>query len=104
MTKKKADTAEMTDEELAAQGRELGIAELRGRLGDEVTIYPLEGVWISGVPHEELTVDAERAFDLLGFFPPAFTTEKPPEPEAPVAEPPTESQPSGDAGATPQEA
>lgn len=109
--KKKTADAELSPEEQAAAdaaaARELGIEELRGRLGDQVTIFPLEGVFISDVEHVEQTVDAERALDLLGYSPPAFTTVKPAEavivgesgPETVVVP-----QPSGDAGATPQEA
>lgn len=107
-TKKTAPAeAETTPEDLAAAQLQadhaIRVADLRERFGDQVTLYPLPDVWISGVPHAEQTVDVERADELLGYFPPAFTTVKP----ADVAEPDAinlETEPTVDAGATPQEA
>lgn len=72
--------------------------QLREQFGDEVTLYPIDGVFINGVPHEQHTVDPERAAELLAYFPPAFTTEAPAE-----APPTTTTEPVGDPDTTPQE-
>jgi hypothetical protein len=98
---KKTTATEPSADKLEEQGRQLRVAELRERLGDEVTLYPLDGVFVPDVQHVAQTVDAERAEELLRYSPAAFTTVAP---EPPAEADPPEPQPSGDAGATPQEA
>lgn len=54
--------------------------------GKLVTLYPIPGAYLPGVPAVETEVSAREAKRLLKFDPPAFTTERPPDPpEEPAA-------------------
>lgn len=50
-----------------------------------VTLYPVPGQHIPGVPHVQQDVTPERAAELLAYQPPVFTTD-PPSPPKPDKE------------------
>lgn len=56
------------------RAREAAAPKLEG----EVTLVPVPGHWIHGVPAVEQTVSAERAAELLAYFPPAFVVKEAP--------------------------
>jgi hypothetical protein len=53
--------------------------------GNRTVLYPVDGAYITGVPHTVLSVTAAEAKRLLKFEPPAYTDQKPK--DAPDVEP-----------------